>query len=150
MAKRFRHLDQDWEATATGTGHGVGFGNVAPAINRWGVIFRSVSDPSREYRGSISASDPASANDHELKEVLEEQLVIAAINRSRYVWRPAEAISRDTGLPTDRVRDILENKADDVIAGEQNGEGFWLYTTRDHLSKTSGDVMKHYQVEESS
>lgn len=92
------------------TGHGVGFGETAPAVNRWGVIFQSLSRPERgEYRGYISASDPSRVDEAELAEILEEQLVLAAINRSRYVWRPAEAIANETSLAVERVRTILEN-----------------------------------------
>src|SRR5689334_14334744 len=84
MSKQFSHLGEKWLATATGTGHSVGFGDVPPAIDRWGVIFRSMSNPDRgEYRASISAADPANATDNELTQALEEQLTLAAINRSR-------------------------------------------------------------------
>ena len=152
MPKRFRHLNVDWEATATGASHVCPAGSAYLPIDRWGVIFRSISQPERgEYRAWISERDPASAEDAELRKALEEQLTLAAIDRSRYIWRPAEAIARDTGLETERVRFILENTADDVIAGGRNPQGYWLYTTRDHLSKTAGDVMKRfYEVEETS
>ena len=152
MSKRFHHLSEDWEVTTTGTGHGFGFGDSLPAIERWGVIFRSVSHPERgEYRAWLSAQDPSAAGDAELQQALEEQLVLAAIDRSRYIWRPAEAIANDTGLDAERVRFILENVAGDVIAGGRNGQGHWLYTTRAHLSTTAGDVMKRfYDVQESS
>lgn len=152
MPKEFKHLDEDWRATATGTGHGVGVGDAIPAVNRWGVIFRSITRPERgEYRGSISVPDPADATDAELRQVLDEQLILAAINRSRYIWRPAEAIARDTGLETEYVRQVLENTAPDVIAGDRNAQGLWLYTTGEHLAKTTGDMMRRfYDVEESS
>jgi hypothetical protein len=152
VPKQFSHLGEEWIASATGTGHGVGFGNAIPAIDRWGVIFRSLTNPARgEYRASISASDPANATDVELKQALEEQLILAAIDRSRYIWRPAEAIARDTGLETERVRQYLENAAPDIIVGDRNAQGLWLYTTGEHLAKSTGDVMKRfYEVEESS
>lgn len=123
-----------------------------PAIDRWGVVFRSITNPARgEYHASISQPDPAAVDDRELKDALEEQLVLAAINRSRYIWRPAEAISRETGLPLDRVRFILENTAADVISGDLNRQEFLLYTTQEHLSKASGDFMRqYYSTEESS
>jgi hypothetical protein len=152
MSKHFHHLNEDWQATATGTtGHGVGFLE-APAVDRWGVIFRSISQPDRgEYRASISKQDPANATDAELARALEEQLVLAAIDRSRYIWRPAEAIATETGLAVERVRSILENSLADVIAGDRNDQGRWLYTTREHLAKTAGDVMtRFYLVQESS
>ena len=155
MPKKFRYLNQEWEVIETGTGRGVGSGradNTLPGIDRWSVIFRSASHPERgEYRASISVSNAANATEEELKSVLDEQLVIGAINRSRYIWRPAEAIAAETGLEIDRVRDILENTADDVIAGDNNQQGLLLYTTGEHLANTSGDVLKKvYDVEESS
>ena len=152
MPKQFKHLNETWQATATGISNGSGFGDALPAVSRWGVIFQSISRPDRgEYRASISGPDPAGVADAELHQALEEQLVLAAINRSRYVWRPAEAIAKETGLTDERVRYILEFIANDVIAGDQNKDGLWLYTTRDHLSKTAGDVMKQfYKVVETS
>lgn len=152
MARRFRHLNEDWEVAGTGTGHGVGVGDSLPAITEWGVVFTSMTRPDRgTFRSSISVPDPARADENELRSALDEQLIVAAIDRSKYIWRPAEAIAKELGLETDYVRDILENTAPDVIAGNQNQQGLWLYTTREHLSKTTGDVMKRfYDVEESS
>jgi hypothetical protein len=155
MPKRFRHLGEEWQATGTGIGHAVGFvgaGGALPDVDRWGVIFQSISRPERgEFRTSISESDPVRVDDEELIQALDEQLVLAAINRSRYIWRPAEAIARETGLDLDRVRFILDTTDDDVIEGERNGQGLLLYTTGQHLSKTAGDVMQRiYRVEESS
>jgi hypothetical protein len=52
------------------------------------------------------------------------KLVIDAIEGSRYVWRPVEAISRDTGIPLDRVRQILNSTSRDVItAPRPNAQG---------------------------
>ena len=144
MSKRFEHLDDEWVATATGTGVGSGaFGNALPPITRWGVVFRSMKNPEREYRGSLSGADPANVPEAELRSVLEEQLVLAAINRSKYVWRPADAIARETKIPLDRVQSALDG-LDSIIEGDQNAEGLQLYTTREHLSRTSGDVMKEF------
>lgn len=152
MSKRFKHLGDEWEAFGVGIGVGTGFGFPAPA-NRWGVTFRSVGHPDKgDYAGgSISKSQPEHVSEAELRRVLEERLVLAAINRSRYVWRPAEAISTETGIPVDRVRNILEHTADNVISGSRNQQGLWLYTTREHLSKTASPAMKQFfEVEESS
>ena len=143
MSKQFEHLDEEWVATATGTGVGSAFGNVPPPITRWGVVFRSKNNPEREYGGSVSEADPADVSEDELHRVLEEQLILAAINRSRYVWRPAEAIARETKIPLDRVQSALDG-LDSIIEGDQNAEGLQLYTTREHLSRTSGDVMKEF------
>jgi len=154
--KRFEHLGETWEAVPTGTGRGVGFvglGGALPAVNKWGVVFRSITKPDRgEYRADISHADPLHADEAELKSALEEQLVLAAINRSRYIWRPAEAIARDTRLTLDRVLFILENTIEaEVISGDENSQGLLLYTTQEHLSKASGDFMKqYYRTQESS
>ena len=111
-----------------------------------------MSKPERgDYGGGfISKSDPSRVSESELKRTLEEQLVLAAINRSRYVWRPAEAISRDTTIPPDKVRTILD-KADDVVSGPRNEQGLVLYTTREHLSQTTSPTMREFfEVKESS
>ncbi len=122
-----------------------------PAVNRWGVVFKAVDDPSRQYRGTISAEDPEAVSEDELKEALEEQLVIAAIERSRYIWRPAEAISTDTAIPLDRVRRLLETTSADVIVGPQpNKEGFTLYSTREHYQRNTSFVRRYIDTIESS
>ena len=150
MSRRFAHLGREWEAFATGSGHGVGFG-FPPPINRWGVTFRALTGDDRsDYRGSISKKDPESVSENELKRVLEEQLVLAAINRSKYVWRPAEAISRDLGLSLERVQQILEDSST-VVEGSRNPQGLCLYSTRDHLTKTASSAMNQFfEMEESS
>ena len=150
MSTRFQHLNREWEATSTGTGHGVGFGFL-PAIDRWGVVFRAIDDPSKQYRGTISAEDPSTVPEDELRGALEEQLVIAAIENSRYIWRPAEAISKDTGISLDKVRRILETTSENVIvAPEPNKQGFTLYSTRDHYQKNTGFVRRYIDTLESS
>ncbi len=153
-AKRFHHLGQEWEAVGTGTGHGVGVGYL-PSVDRWGVIFRSVSKPEQgdyRYRGTMSQSDPNAVDVDELKRVLEEVLTIAAIDRSRFTWRTAEGIAQETGVALDRVRQILETTAEaDVMQFDQlNPQGHVLFTTRDHFVKTTGDVSKRYSDVERS
>ena len=152
MAKRFRHLGQEWEAVGTGTGHGVGFGYV-PEVDRWGVIFRSISQPEKgEYRGTMSKADPTALEDDELKRILEEVLVIAGIDRSNYTWRTAQGIAAEAHIPLDRVLQILDTTAEaDVIQADQpNDIGHVLYTTRHHFVKTTGDVSKRYRGVERS
>jgi len=151
MSTRFQHLNTNWEATGTGTGHGVGVGPTLPAVNRWGVTFKAVEDPSRQYRGTISAEDPGAVPEDELKDALEEQLVIAAIEMSKYIWRPAEAISRDTGIALDKVRRILETTSVDVIVAPQpNKQGLTLYSTREHYQKNTSFVRRYIDTIESS
>ena len=154
MSKRFEHLGQTWEAVGAGTGHSVGFGNIQPEINRWGVVFRSISKPEQgDYRGTISKAEPCDVSDDELKKVLEELLVIAAIDRSNYRWRTAQGIAKQTSLSLNRVQHILgtTSEADVIEAAKPNDIGHTLFSTRNHFVKTSGDVSKRYKgVEESS
>ena len=150
--KRFRHLGQEWEAVGTGTGHGID-GPYPPPIDRWGVVFRSVSKPEQgDYRGVLSKGDPSAVDVAELRSVLEELLAIAAIDRSRFTWRTAEGIAKDTGIPLERVQDILETTSEaDVLQSEQpNPQGHILFTTQDHFVKTTGDVGKRYSDVERS
>ena len=149
MTARFEHLGREWEATETGTGHGVGFGYM-PKVDRWGVVFKQVDGPD-EYIGHISAEDPSAVPVDELRAALEEQLVLAAIERSRYIWRPAEAISRDTGIPLEQVRRILEaTSANVIVAPEPNKQGYTLYSTRDHYRRNTGFVKRYFDTLESS
>ncbi len=153
MSRRFEHLGRTWDVWATGTGHGVGSGGVGgvlPKIDRWGMIIRPNPPDGSEYRVWISSPDPQQAAEAELKEALDEQRVVASINESRYVWRPAEAISKDVNLEVERVREILHDSTE-VISSGLNQQGLLLYTTGEHLSRTSGDVMQQvFEVEESS
>jgi hypothetical protein len=150
MSVKFQHLGEEWEATPTGTGHGVGTGFL-PSIDRWRVVFRRMKNPSREYRGSISTEDPGKADLNELTDALDEQLVIAAIEDSRYTWRPAEAVSNETGIPPDKVRRILETTpADVIIRPEPNSQGYTLYSTRVHYQKTTGLLKRYIDTLESS
>jgi hypothetical protein len=84
--------------------------------------------------------------------VSDEQRVLDAINESRYIWRPAEAISKETGLPLRRVRDILKKtRAAQVLqAARKNRQGFVLYTTAEHLMHSSGLIKRYLRTLESS
>lgn len=147
MAVTFSHLGKEWEAKATGTAHGAGFG---PVLIRWEVVFKPVGLP-EEYRGVISAEDPSAVPVEELQNALQEPLVVASIERSRYTWRPAEAISKDTGIPLDRVRRILETaSADIIVAPEPNKQGYTLYSTRAHYQKTTAFLERYFDTLESS
>ena len=135
MARRFQHLGVEWEATPTGTGHGVGTGFL-PSVDRWGFVFRRVSDPAREHRAHVSGSDAEHVTEDALIHALEEALMVEAIEASRYVWRTAEAISRETGIPLERVTDLLQTSSRDFITAERpNAQGLTLYSTRDHYRR---------------
>ena len=136
MTRRtFQYLGDEWEVTPTDTGHRVAASWLKPIEHRWGFVFRSLSNQ-KEYRNHVSARAPEAASQDALVQALEEALVIDAIESSRYVWRPAEAISRDTGIPLERVRRILNTTSRDVITAPQpNAQGFTLYSTRDHYQR---------------
>ncbi len=105
-SKRFRHLDQEWEAVGTGTGSAFGVGR-PPIVTRWGVVFRSLSDPERGdygYRGTVLGSDPGAIPEDQLKLALEEALIVAAIDRSRFTWRTAAGIAKETKILIARVQ----------------------------------------------
>ena len=82
----------------------------------------------------------------------DEERVIAAIDGSRYIWRPAEAISKQTGLSIRRVRKILATTSTAMIlqAARKNRQGYTLYTTLDHLMHSSGVMQRYLGTRESS
>jgi hypothetical protein len=85
-----------------------------------------------------------------LIDALDDALVRQAIEGSRYVYRSAEAITRDTGIPLERVRSILET-GDDFIEGlRPNAQGYTLYSTREHYRKHAGFVQRYLDTLESS
>jgi hypothetical protein len=153
MSAQFEHLGAQWEAVSSGVSTGAGFfGDASPPLTSHGVIFRS---PWGEFRGVISKSDVEDASVEELRGALDRELerrVLGAIQQSRYTWRPAEAISKDTNIPLEHVLHILETTSSaEVISGPRNKDGLLLYTTKDHFVQTGGDVMKRYaETDESS
>lgn len=90
MAIRFQHLGIEWEAVPTGTGHGVGFGSALPPVNRWGVVFRRLGEPAREYPAQVSASGPDSMTVPALTDALDEALVRDAIEGTPAAVHPRE------------------------------------------------------------
>lgn len=142
----FEHLGEEWEAVSLGTGRGVGSGRL-PKIDRWSVRFRSRTSPQwGEFHGTLSSADLNKVSADDLKRALEEALTVAAIDRSRFVWRTAEGIARETRIPVDQVRDILlsTSEADIIQSARKNQQGHVLYTTRDHLVRTTGEVRHLY------
>ena len=131
---QFVLLGATWDAVPTGIGHGVGF--FSAPVDRWGFVFKRVDDPLKEHRNHVTADSPDTATTDALKDALDEALVIDAIEGSKYTWRPAEAISRDTGIDIDRVRRILQITSRDVIVAPlPNKQGFTLYSTREHYQR---------------
>jgi hypothetical protein len=70
--------------------------------------------------------------------VLDEPLVLSAIERSHETWRSAEAISAEVGLPLDRVQAVLDTaSADLIVTPEADANGRALYSTRSHYRQTT-------------
>ena len=117
MKKRFHHLGLEWEAST---------GDVSAPLASRRVTFRSKWG---EFGSLVHAPDPAGLSEEELRASLDQELerrIIAAINKSRYTWRPAEAIgTKETSIPADHVRRILETTtaADIIRAPQSNRQG---------------------------
>jgi hypothetical protein len=140
MNKRFQYLGDEWEASATGTAHSEPSSNLATPVNRFGVTFRRTVDPTHEHSGWISHADPQQASNQELEQALTAVVrpkVLARIAESQYVWRPAEAIAPEVGLPVSVVRRLLESSPDVIRAAIINQQGYQLYSTRHHYQKNT-------------
>lgn len=135
-ARRFQHLGQDWEAFRSAS-TGASFGNVPEPVARVGL--RSVTNPER---GELRTNEPwiklSSMTDEDLKRLLEGALTVAAIDRSRFVWRTAENIAKETGIALLRVREYLETAGDaEILESEKtDAKGRVLYTTQDHFVRS--------------
>ena len=151
MSKRLEHLGIEWEAASSGwIQESASFG-AAPAT-RHEIIFQSAWG---DFEGEIRKRELADASDDELRNALAaalESRILDAIQHSRFTWRTAEAISKETNIPLQHVQHVLEHTtAADVISGPRNKQGLLLYTTKDHFVQTGGDVMRRYvSTEESS
>jgi len=147
MGKRFKHLDQEWEATGTGIGVGVATGYV-PKVSHWGVEFLRVGDPSKEpLRGKIPESDPNQVAQEVLMKELERGLVLRAINESKFLWRTVGGLSTETGIAEESVRMLLEGMPDRVIRSiRPDKDGKTLYTTRDKYKGERSFVKKYLDI----
>jgi hypothetical protein len=76
--------------------------------------------------------------------------VLAAINDSIYIWRPAEKLSKETGLPVKQVREILETNPSVVRSPNRNRQGLILYSTREHLVHLSSASVRYLGTQPSS
>jgi hypothetical protein len=56
-------------------------------------------------------------------------LIVEAINKSSYRWRTPNGISRDSGVPSSQVLDILDNSDAFVRSRKGNATGAALFTT---------------------
>jgi hypothetical protein len=130
--RRFQHLGEEWEAfRSAATAAAFGFPS-EPAAR---IGLRSVTHPERgEFRTNTPWDRLAAMTDGELIRLLEGALTIAAIEHSRFVWRTAEGIAKETGIELTRVRECLEDAGDGVLESEETDpSGRALYTTQDHF-----------------
>jgi len=143
VTRRFRHYGQDWEAQPLGAGVGAGFGNQPPAINIWGVAFKSLSSPTREpHVGSIPKPDVNQLTEQELQASLDQALanaVFKALQDPQWDWRTVDGLAQEVGLPEDVVLQIIESAPDRVIRSRvPDARGRALYTTRSHYRERRG------------
>lgn len=83
--------------------------------------------------------------------VLDEPLVVSAIERAPGTWRSAPAISEETGIPLDRVQAVLRAAPADVIVAPGGGDGGEdVYSTRTHYRKTKSLFERYLDVLASS
>jgi hypothetical protein len=130
--RRFEHLGEKWEAFRSAA-TAAAFGFLPEPVVRIGL--RSVTHPERgEFRTNTPWERLATMTDDDLSRLLESALTIAAIEQSRFVWRTAEGIAKETGIELKRVRECLEDAGDDVLESEETDpSGRALYTTQDHF-----------------
>ena len=79
--------------------------------------------------------------------VLDEPLVLWAIERAHETWRSAEAISAEIGIPLDRVQAVLDaTSADLIVAPEADANGRALYSTRTHYRRTTRLFRRYFDA----
>jgi hypothetical protein len=79
--------------------------------------------------------------------VTDEPLVLATIERSDDTWLSAEAIAAESGLPLDRIRDILETAPAQIIAAPADGSGRPArYSTRGHYRATTSLLRRYFDA----
>lgn len=132
MSRRFRHLNREWDVELTGAGHGVGFGFPAK-ITSWGVWFKPADEPSADpLYGSIRRSNLAELSEDELQRCLETALVLKALEDPNWDWRTVEGVAHSTGLPEERVQEVITKSAAVIRSSVPDERGRPLYTTRRH------------------
>ena len=79
--------------------------------------------------------------------VTDEPLVLATIERSDETWLSAEAIARETGLPVERVRVVLDTAPAGIIVDAPDGAGAPArYSTREHYRATAGLLRRYFDA----
>jgi hypothetical protein len=135
VGRTFQHLNRTWDVELTGTSHGVASG-FPPNTTSWGVWFKPADDPSAEpIYGSIWGPDPAQLAEDDLRKSLESALVAKALEDPKWDWPSVKGIAKDTGLPEERVRELLASSLSVLRSSVPDKEGRSLYTTRQHYKK---------------
>ncbi|MEW5715482.1 hypothetical protein AB1462_24395 [Pseudomonas sp. SB113] len=69
----------------------------------------------------------------------ETKAVISALSETKYKWRTVSGISKETGLPADKIMDIIISNTDLIIQSSAlSPEGEALFTSREkHQKETS-------------
>jgi hypothetical protein len=66
-------------------------------------------------------------------------LIIRALEDERYEWRTIDGVSEQTGIPTAKVREVLECLEPEIVRSSvPDDSGRALYTTRKHYRQTHG------------
>ena len=79
--------------------------------------------------------------------IADEPLVLAAIERSDDTWLSAEAIAAGSGLPLDRVRDVLETTPAEIIVAPADGSRWPVrYSTRGHYRATTSLLGRYFDA----
>ena len=66
-----------------------------------------------------------------------KNLILAALENSEFKWRTARGISKEIGLPVQKVQDFLENSPAILRSKKPNKSGKPLYTTRERYKKST-------------
>lgn len=145
MIKQFQHFGTDWKVAETGISTGAWFGEGPAPLTTHGVRFTSAWG---EFEGSLKGTETETASVPELRSALERALaqrVIRSIEQSQYAWRTAEALSVETGIPVELVRQILEttNIAEVLRAPVPNSQGYLLYSTREHYRRLTPFLQRY-------
>jgi len=79
--------------------------------------------------------------------IADEPLVLEAIERSADTWLSAEAIAAGSGLPLDRVRNVLETTPAGVIVATADESGRpTRYSTRGHYRATTSLLGRYFDA----
>lgn len=67
----------------------------------------------------------------------ELERILTALANPSYRWRTIAGLSKETGIPESRVRELVEGTPDKVIRSRiPDAQGRPLYTTRAHYKQT--------------